>query len=60
MSAPVRLIKARFTRHLLREGVSLEKDARGEYDLWQRQFGSTPFVTHTPFRRMSIMCISIR
>jgi len=34
----LRLIKARFTRHLLREGVSLQKDARGEYDLWQRRF----------------------
>ena len=34
----LRLIKARFTRHLLREGVRLERDTRGEYDLWQRRF----------------------
>jgi putative transposase len=34
----LRLIKARFTRHLLREGVSLEKDHRGEYGLWQKRF----------------------
>ena len=56
----LRLIKARFPRHLLREGVSLEKDARSEYDLWSGDSGSTPFVTHATCRRMSIMCISIR
>jgi putative transposase len=32
------LIKARFTKHLLREGVSIERDGRGEYQLWQRRF----------------------
>jgi putative transposase len=34
----IRLIKARFTRHLLKHGVAIEKDARGEYDLWQKRF----------------------
>lgn len=33
-----RAIKARFTRALLREGVSLHRDRRGEYDLRQRRF----------------------
>ena len=34
----VRLIKARFTRHLVRAGVNMEQDRRGEYALWQRRF----------------------
>ena len=34
----IRLIKARFTTHLLREGVNIDHDERGEYKLWQRRF----------------------
>jgi putative transposase len=34
----IRLIKARFTRHLLRVGVQMAKDERGEYGLWQRRY----------------------
>ena len=34
----IRLIKARFTRHLLRVGVQMAKDERGEYRLWQRRY----------------------
>ena len=37
-SARWRAIKARFTRALARSGTPLAKDARGEYDLWQRRF----------------------
>ena len=34
----MRLVKARFTRRLLRAGVRIAKDARGEYQLWQQRF----------------------
>jgi putative transposase len=34
----IRLIKARFTRHLVRVGVQIAKDERGEYRLWQRRY----------------------
>lgn len=34
----LRLIKARFTKHLLRVGVNIAKDGRGEYQLWQKRF----------------------
>ncbi len=34
----IRLIKARFTKYLSREGVAIERDNRGEYKLWQRRF----------------------
>jgi putative transposase len=34
----IRLIKARFTKHLLHQGVAVEQDNRGEYKLWQRRF----------------------
>jgi putative transposase len=34
----IQLIKARFTRHLVREGIDIAKDTRGEYRLWQRRF----------------------
>ena len=34
----IRLIKARFTRHLLRAGIHITKDARGEQQLWQKRF----------------------
>jgi putative transposase len=34
----IRLIKARFTKHLLGEGIAIVQDDRGEYKLWQRRF----------------------
>ena len=34
----IRLIKARFPKHLLREGVDIDKDEHGEYKLWQRRY----------------------
>ena len=34
----IRLIKARFTRSLVRTGEKIEKDRRGEYRLWQKRF----------------------
>ena len=34
----LRLVKARFTKHLLREGVDISSDHRGEYRLWQKRF----------------------
>ena len=34
----IQRIKARFTQHLVRAGVNLAKDARGEYRLWQKRF----------------------
>ena len=33
-----RAIKARFTRLLLKRGIGLERNPRGEYALWQRRF----------------------
>ena len=33
-----RRIKSEFTHQILRTGVKLTKDKRGEYDLWQRRF----------------------
>ena len=34
----IQRIKARFTQHLVRTGVNLANDARGEYRLWQKRF----------------------
>ena len=34
----MRLIKARFTRHLIGAGMAIAKDARGDYALWQKRF----------------------
>jgi len=34
----IQLIKARFTQHLAHAGVTIGKDARGEYQLWQKRF----------------------
>ncbi|HET7832047.1 MAG TPA: transposase [Gallionella sp.] len=33
-----RAIKARFTHDLIHAGVNLTRNAKGEYDLWQRRF----------------------
>src|ERR1043165_6668488 len=37
-SRRIQLIKARFTKQLLREGTDIQKDLRGEYRLWQKRF----------------------
>jgi putative transposase len=34
----LRLIKARFTTQLLKAGVNVAKDSRGEYKLWQKRY----------------------
>ncbi len=34
----IRLIKARFTKHLVNCGVNIRQDGRGEYDLWQKRY----------------------
>jgi len=56
----IRLIKARFTSGLVRDGVNIAKDERGEYQLWQKNSGSTPFETIVTLNHMSTMCTSIR
>ena len=33
-----RAIKSRFTRTLIKDGVKLARNAKGEYDLWQRRY----------------------
>ena len=37
-SQRIRLIKTGLSNHLLREGVSIRKEARYEYKLWQKRF----------------------
>jgi putative transposase len=37
-AARLRLVKARFTRQIVRRGVDLSRDDRGEYDLWQKRY----------------------
>jgi len=44
-------IKARFSRALVRDGVHLVRDHRGEYDLWQRRFWEHLFRDETDFAR---------
>ena len=34
----LRFVKSRFTRALVQRGVALARNARGEYNLWQRRF----------------------
>jgi putative transposase len=34
----LQLIKAQFTKYVLREGANISKDKRGEYNLWQKRF----------------------
>ena|ERR1700730_7065452 len=38
-----RRIKAAFTRSVVAAGVPVPRDHRGEYGLWQKRFGNTPF-----------------
>lgn len=33
-----RMIKSRFTRQLVQRGVAITRNAKGEYDLWQRRY----------------------
>lgn len=33
-----RTVKSNFTQRLLQHGLPLQRNARGEYDLWQRRF----------------------
>ena len=33
-----RMIKSRFTRQLVQRGVAMNRNAKGEYDLWQRRY----------------------
>jgi putative transposase len=33
-----RSVKSRFTRSLIKVGVALTRNAKGEYDLWQRRY----------------------
>ena len=37
-SARWKAIKSKFTRLLVKEGVSVKKNKKGEYNLWQRRF----------------------
>ncbi len=37
-SGRIRFIKSRFTRAIAASGVALNRNTRGEYDLWQRRF----------------------
>jgi putative transposase len=44
-------IKRSFTRNAVRAGVSASKDARGEYDLWQRRFWEHTIRDDSDFER---------
>ena len=44
-----RLIKSRFSRALVKAGVGLRRNDKGEYDLWQRRYRLSP-VLHQPER----------
>ena len=50
-------IKSRFTRLLVRRGEPLQRDSRGEYNLWQRRFwehtvrDETDFARHVDYRQ---------
>jgi putative transposase len=46
-----RKIKGAFTRSVGEAGVTLERDARGEYDLWQRRFWEHTIRDDDDFRR---------
>ena len=37
-SGRIRMLKGRFTRTVVADGIALNRNARGEYDLWQRRF----------------------
>ena len=44
-------IKSRFTRLLVRRGEPLQRDSRGEYNLWQRRFWEHTVRDETDFAR---------
>jgi len=51
----IRLIKARFTRHLIATGLQISKDERGDYRSWQKRFwehtirGDRDFEAHVNY-----------
>jgi putative transposase len=45
----LRLMKARFTSHLLRDGEMIAKDARGEYAVWQKRYWEHTIRDETDF-----------
>ncbi len=46
-----RLIKSRFTHALVKAGIGLSKNSKGEYDLWQRRFWEHTIRGPEDFRR---------
>ncbi|MDH4275397.1 MAG: transposase [Gammaproteobacteria bacterium] len=46
-----RRIKAEFTRALSHTGVGITKNAKGEYDLWQRRYWEHTLRDETDFSR---------
>jgi putative transposase len=46
-----RLIKARFTRSVVATGMSISRDDRGEYALWQRRFWEHTIRDDADFER---------
>ena len=44
-----KLIKGRFTRRLLKAGLPIKKNQRGEYDLWQGRFWEHTIRDETDF-----------
>jgi len=46
-----RLIKARFSRRLANTEISLSRNAKGEYDLWQRRFWEHTLRDEADFAR---------
>ena len=46
-----RAIKSRFTRSLIQQGVPLQPNSRGEYNLWQRRFCEHLVRDETDFGR---------
>jgi putative transposase len=46
-----RRIKSRFTRQLVRSGIAMCRDRRGEYALWQRRFWEHTVRDETDFAR---------
>lgn len=46
-----RAIKARFTRSLVESGVDLQRNLKGEYNLWQRRYWEHTLRDETDLRR---------
>ena len=45
-----RVIKAQFTRNMVRQGAEIRKNAKGEYDVWQRRYWEHTIRDETDFR----------